>query len=730
MTLRASRTDALLVLIAAVLVAIWFLVPRGAAEDPLAIADWSDLAEISASELIVQRGNARADFRIERESPTGQRYVVKGRPLAAADPAALDRLIHALGHLQALRVVDASRTQYGLDHPSIAIELDAHGEKRSILLGAAAPSPSGARYAEIVRDKRRHLVVLAATSAQALDVEPEALLEHRVLTWLPSELQRIESSDALGPLTLERSNGGRWLVVHSFRARARRSSMEKLLLAWTELSANRLLEPAIASVALQRGPVSQFSLTAKSETRQEVVRIRLGGQCPGTEGSLVLSVDGSRTLAGCVDADTLPKLTLDRDALVDDAAFSFHADEVERLEVTGPLPAWRLARKDAAFQLTTSTESPISLGAGNALLNALVKLRGRPSGACTFLPAPHSMRLSLRSFVVGDGEQRMDRVDVEPIVKDGGTRLCRDDGIELMIAAEDAQLLDIDPTLLRDPELLDLPFDSISEVRLETPTGRQLLRRNQQGSLVLVEPKAQRADADAAVIETLRERLANLRAERWLVRSAQHSTKTYVRNAWVDFVVSNGGDAGKPAEPTRHRLELAVDESTPTLGWFDADPAPFQLEDALAELLDGLLLDRSLLRLSDVDRTVTLSRGPDQIQLRRRGNRWDFSDRKPSRLEPTAIVAALENLHAMAVYATLPRSATHPTSVADIPALRIAYAAEELPNERPRLRFEIGARFKRRGQWVRYASVAEPRLTLLLRDDDTKALLMAFQALP
>ncbi len=730
MTLRASRIDVLLVLVAAALVALWFLVPRGAAEDPLAIADWSDVAEVSASELIVQRGNARAAFRIERESATGRRYVVKERPLAAADPAALDRLIHALGHLQALRIVDAPRTQFGLDHPSVEIDLEAHGEKRSILLGAAAPTPSGARYAEIVRGKRRYLVVLAAATAQSLDVEPEALLDHRVLSWLPSELHRIESSDALGPLTLERSSNGRWLLAHASRARARRSSIERLLLTWTELSVNRLLEPAVALAALQRGPVRQFSLYAKRDTRQEVVRVRVGAQCPGTEGSLVLSLEGSHSLAGCIGVATVSKLTLDRDALVDDAGFSFHVDEVERLEVSGPLPAWRLTRKDAAFQLTTTKESPISLGAGNALLNALAKIRGKPSGACAFLPTPQSTMLTLRSFVVGDGDPCIERVAVYPIATDGRRRICRDDGVELLLAAEVAQTLDIGPTLLRDPALLELPLDGIAEVRIETPTGRQLLRRNMQGSLLLVEPKAPRADADAAAIETLRERLANLRAERWLMRSNQDSTQARERNAWVDFVVSNTGDAEKPAQPTHHRLELAIDESEPTLGWLDADPSPFQLEIALAELLDGLLLDRSLLRLNDVDRTATLSRGPDQIRLQRRDNRWEFSDKKPTGLEPTAIVATLENLHAIAVYSSLPRSPSHPTGAADARALRVEYATEKSTVERPRLRFELGARFKRRGQWVRYASIAEPSLTLIVLDEDTRSLFLPFEAQP
>jgi hypothetical protein len=148
----------------------------------------------------------------------------------------------------------------------------------------------------------------------------------------------------------------------------------------------------------------------------------------------------------------------------------------------------------------------------------------------------------------------------------------------------------------------------------------------------------------------------------------------------------------------------------------------------LAELLDGLLIDRSLLQLSDAERTLKVSRGPDHIELQRRDGHWEYASGSPARFDPTAIVSTFEHLRAIAVYGSLLR-APQPTAAVP-PRLRVEYASEKSSHSSPRLRFEVGARFKRHGEWVRYATVAESRLTFILRDEDVGPLVSAFRALP
>jgi hypothetical protein len=332
------------------------------------------------------------------------------------------------------------------------------------------------------------------------------------------------------------------------------------------------------------------------------------------------------------------------------------------------------------------------------------------------------MKLSLRGFVVGDRDASIEQVKLGPITREGQRSFCRDDGREFLLDAKVAPSIELEPSLLRDPELLRLPIESIAEVRIDSHAGRQLLRQGAAGELELIEPKSELVDR--AAIETLRERLASLRAERWLTQIRVAAAQKRERNASVEFVVSGAESATPPITATAHRLALSIDETAPTIGWLDADTVPFELEPALTELLDGLLLDRALLQLTDADRALTLSRGPNQIQLQKLDDHWQMTDGSPSGVRPATIVAPLEHLRGIAVFTAAQRLADHPPTLGDTSTLRVTYAIDRL--RKPRLRFEIGARIKWRGTWARYAIVAVPRLTVLLRDEDVDSLFSLF----
>jgi hypothetical protein len=733
MAARGSRTDAVLVVVALLLVTIWFILPKRAPDNPLGIADWSDMAAHPPSRLTIRRGNQRIAVEIHGDATTSPRYVPENQGQAAADPVAIDRLIHALGQLAVVRSVDAPEERLGLEHPSLEIELETHNGKRSISLGSVAPSPESARYARLIRDRQRQDIVVAPTSVGAVDIEPDSLLDHRVLDWVPSELRRIELTGADGPTTLERQESGSWLLAGTPRARARRASVERLLLALTELSVTKFLEPPVAAAGLRDGHVVELALRAKRDQHEVLAHLKVGGKCPLVDSAVVLTLDGSRTLAGCVDATTLKTLVPNGPSIVDDSAFSLHGDEVERLEVFGLGPSWTLERQESGFQLKAAEVRSIALSAGNGLLDALVSVHGRVSGPCDFQAQHERPLLALRSFVVGEDGPSSERVRLGLVENDGSRRICRDDGIELVVAPHDAPSLDIDPTTLRDPNLLDVPYQSITELRVETPAGRQLLRANQHGDFALVEP--QHGPADAAAIETLRERLSQLRAARWLPLSARRTVETRACNGLVEFVVSHtpsndeaadaGHDAHAGAQPIRHRLRLLLEDARPTVGWFDEDPNPFQLDTELAELVDGLLLDRSMARLTSADRAITLSRGPDQIRLERQGEQWTIVGSTPSGVDQAPLVAALANLRALSVQPLL-KGRTLAPDLGNLRALQIAYASDGKALTRPRLRFEIGARFKRHGQWVRTATLFERNIALVLRDADLQAVLVPF----
>jgi len=358
---------------------------------------------------------------------------------------------------------------------------------------------------------------------------------------------------------------------------------------------SRPLEPAAATAALSHDQPLALSLAAHRENRDGRVRLRLGGQCPTMPGELVVLLDGDRAIAGCVDPQILNSLKLSHSGFLDDAAFSLRGDEVERLEVKGLGADWTLTRDGSGFRLSSMPDRTVALDAGNALLDSLVSVRGTPVGGCEFSALRDRRTTALRSFVVGDDKPCDERVVLGNVAADGSRRVCRDDNTELLVPPNVAPLLDLDPTLLEDPTLVDVALESIVEVRIETPSGRLLLRADDRGQLTQVNPRG--GPADEGAIETLRERLAELRVTRWLSPTAARTTATRAFESRIEFVVSATSEpkGSAPPSPVRHQLRLLLDEQNAApIGWFDKNPTPFRLDAAFGRLVAQLTARQSI----------------------------------------------------------------------------------------------------------------------------------------
>jgi hypothetical protein len=596
MAARGSRTDVVLILVAVALVAAWFGIPRAIPDDPSGLSDWADSGDQPPRRMTYRRGTARVELERAEGPSIQQRYVAKFPPSALADPSATDRLMHALSHLDVARVVTASPESLGLRQPAVELEFDARGEKRQISLGNLAPSPKGGRYAALVRGKQRRFVVLGAGSAERIDIDPESLLDHRLIDSVPSEIHRLEQTHGPQSFTLEQRKGGRWVLADPSGTRARRSSVSQLLLALTELKVSRLLDPATAARALGNALALVISLRTEREDRDASLLLKYGGSCPTASDQLVVTAEGERALAGCVEKAELEKLLIDPKALIDDAAFSLRGDEVERLEVSTPSATWSLQRDGAEFRLKTESTRTVTLRAGNALLDSIASVRGTLSGHCDFFRKQQGTVLSLRSSVVGDDGPTSDSIRLGPIDADGTQTICRDDGNELAVSAAVASRLAVTPTALRDPRLIDVAVESITEIRLGSPTVSLLLRSDKNGVFGLVEPKGARFDA--AAVETLRERLSQLSVSRWLSGTGQRIVSPRSANAWLEFSVSPVASEDNTVEPAtgndrslpkHHELRLVLGAPDDIVGWFDEEPTPFQVDATLARIVTDLL---------------------------------------------------------------------------------------------------------------------------------------------
>ena len=112
----------------------------------------------------------------------------------------------------------------------------------------------------------------------------------------------------------------------------------------------------------------------------------------------------------------------------------------------------------------------------------------------------------------------------------------------------------------------------------------------------LVAPRG--SQFEPAAIETIRERLSELSVARWLSATGPHSANPRSTDAWLEFsistVSSEDGTAGTANASVRsllehHKLRLQLGDPDLLVGWFDADPTPFQVDASLAKLVTSLL---------------------------------------------------------------------------------------------------------------------------------------------
>lgn len=588
------RTDTILIAIALALLGLWFLIPD-ASDDEFAATAWSDLITDPPRRISVSRGGERVSFAC-RNGEAGQleRYLPTFPAETYADVAALDQLILALSRLQTVRRVDAAPRDLGLDRPGVLIELEVANGTRRLELGNPAPSPTGARYAAVTTRGKRQLIVLAAESTQALDVQPSSLLDQRVLDVVPSELRRLQWEGIDGRVELVRNAAGQWVQAAS-RERVRRSAVERLTLGLSELRFTKHLGTRVASAANDtRHRVVE--LVSSRNDREDKILLSVGGECPGAPTDLVLLVEGPRRTSGCVNATTFDALFPKLATLGDDSAFSLRVDEVEQLELRNGEKPFALLREGSEFRLNQREGTPVALAMGNGVLKSLVSIRGAMRGRCDFDSERKRPTLSLKSYVVGDGAPVLEQVAFGTTTEDGTHRLCRDDNVELGIDGFSAALLALDPALLRSPVVLDLPFSAVAEVRLSYHRTRLTLRLDAQHRFAPIEPAHPHLDAAGA--DTLRERLAQLRALRWLPPAASEAVASGAQSINIEFVVegapNTAPDAGVSdlSKPTEHRLRAVLEaDAKQGLAWFDREPSPFQLEPELVEVLSRFVRD-------------------------------------------------------------------------------------------------------------------------------------------
>lgn len=585
---RSRRTDLLLLAVAVGLLVVWVVVPSSRSDSDLPSAYLGDLASDPPRSISIRRGASRLALKYQPDPSRIERYVTLGEHAAHTDPAVVDRLLLALGRLEVIRRVEASPKELGLDPPSLEIELQTRKGKRLLALGKPAAAPRNARYALITEGNEKHWLVLAASTVEAIDVEPNRLLDSRVFDLTPSELRELAWSTPDGPKQVTRTDDGHWRHGSARGARVRRSTLERFLSNLAELKLSRHLSPSVAAATLRNGSITELTLSVRRDERSNVFVLRVGGTCPGSDTALGLILEGERPVFGCVERRSYAALFPEASALIDDALFSLRTDEVERLVVANSTRNFALSRDGSEFQLDGSTKIKLPLATGNGLIESLVSMRGSPVGPCAMDARREQPLLMLDSYLIGD-IKTVEQVRIGPIEPDGSRTICRDDGTELKLAAWFARQLELGEPLLRSPTLLDLPIDAVGEIRVGKDRSEPwLFRANARHQFALVQPQS--AELAAVTVERFREQVASLHATRWLLPSEPKSFGAELSSLDVSVsLAEDTGDGGAPRQTRQRRLRvLLADGGDRAIGWLDRDPTPFLLDSEFAQVLNEI----------------------------------------------------------------------------------------------------------------------------------------------
>jgi hypothetical protein len=663
------------------------------------------------------------------EAPNAEhRFVIQDPRSLPADEAAVDRLIDGLTTLEILRDVPEPRnlTQLGLLVPELRITFTLEKAAVSVSLGSKSQAPDNGRYALISTNGKQRVVVLTPTTATALNVPPEQLIEHRLVDWLPSEVRQVTLTRDFNRIAIVQLENGHFELDSQPRRRAKRVNTEALLLALTGLTVERYLDDKSAQRA-----ILDVVLESNSERHPTPETLHFGGACPGDPATVTVSLTGTVTRTGCVNRKVLDAFPNTELELVDDRLFFLHADEAEKLSVESLGNRFVLERRGTAFRLIEPESQEISLDAGNAVLDNLVATQGTLLGPCEPRLLNPPLKVTLRSGIVGQKSFYDETLRVGPLLPSGERRVCRDDDQMLLVNRALASSLTIDRNLLRSPQRLDVPYDSIDEVSVSLPQGVERLKRDDHGHLVLIEPKL---PGDTASIESLTERLAQLTAERWLTPSTLNALRHERPSAIVTFWVNQ-----ENGERVARQLRLFRGIERYTIAHLDNDEAPFVLADTTAELLDGLLVDRSIYRLTEQDRVFSLSRSNQQIRCEKSARGFACPSQRLTETAITQLTETLSHLRAVRVDAgnhvpyanatepltplhTVRRDAGKHVPIADALVLRV-YGPEP-KTEKPRFTLNLHPA-KNAEHWT--APLEDPKFVASYRAADLELLLRLFE---
>lgn len=286
-----------------------------------------------------------------------------------ANVAAVDALLQELESSTRVRKVDGPAS--GLDAPRVRVVVAMGKVSYAIALGAAAPRPEGAAYAQVEGEAP---IVVRAELAHRLLASSDAYRERTIVPYAAADLARVDVRGA-SPISIRRAAYGDF-VVDADGTRVSAAALEKLWSAMGEMRAERFLDDAEGDrlVANARVVVELVPREA-SKPRAEIA---IGGACGEHDADVVVVRRSPSHLAACAPRGILDGLA--PASLADTRLFAARPDEMIELRLeSSPTKVLDLARSGSGWHQRAPIDRVLAqdeVDGANALVLALSRAEG------------------------------------------------------------------------------------------------------------------------------------------------------------------------------------------------------------------------------------------------------------------------------------------------------------------------------------------------------------------
>lgn len=257
----------------------------------------------------------------------------------SADQTTISSILSTLASLNADRLVEEKGSdlqRYGLDHPSLEIDVTEKDNKsQRLLLGDDTPTGSGA-YAALAGDPR--VFTIAGYHKTSLDKSLNDLRDKRLLTVSPDKVSRVEIAGSGGDIEFGR-NKDEWQILKPKPMRADSyvvgGLVSKLTDARMDLSGSDSAAKESDSAFAKGTTVATVKVTDESSTQQ--LQIRKGKNLYYAKSSFA---DGAYQISSDL-ADAVGKKV---DDFRNKKLFDFGYSEPTKLEIHGGTKTYSLMR--------------------------------------------------------------------------------------------------------------------------------------------------------------------------------------------------------------------------------------------------------------------------------------------------------------------------------------------------------------------------------------------------